>query len=172
MLFVLITDERKKVEGLLKEGKLEGACKALKHNPALETTVYQHIIEMIDGSLVLNLGKCYFYGKGVAKDMDKAIALIGKASEMGNDEAMYTLGVCYEVGNGVKNNAKKAVELYQRSTNLGNGNAVHNLAMCYRYGKGVDKDIQKSMELFSLALSKDCSTLTALDLSGKNRRKY
>ena len=153
------------------KGQFEGASKVLKNSPPLETAVYQHAVEMIDGSLVLNLGRCYLYGKGVAKDMDKAIALFEKATEMGNDEAMYTLGVCYEVGNGVKGDAKKAAELYQRSTNLGNGNAMHNLAKCYRYGKGVDQNTRKATELFGLALDKDCTTLSALDMSGNERKK-
>ena len=57
-----------------------------------------------------NLGRCYFYGKGVGLDYAKAAELYRKAAEQGYAEAQYNLGYCYYNGYGVPKNMTKVVE--------------------------------------------------------------
>ena len=44
------------------------------------------------------LGRCYFYGEGVAKDRVEALRRYRESSDQGYAEAQYYLGVCYYVG--------------------------------------------------------------------------
>ncbi len=70
---------------------------------------YKPKAEKGDASAQFNLGRCYFYGQGVAKDEVEAVKWYRKAADQGNARAQYTLGMCYRDGEGV---AKDEVEAY------------------------------------------------------------
>jgi hypothetical protein len=56
-----------------------------------------------------NLGRIYYNGDGVSKDLVEAAKWWRKAAELGNAMAQYNLGCCYDSGEGV---LKDSVEAY------------------------------------------------------------
>ena len=66
-----------------------------------------------------SLGYCYYFGKGVEKDCDKAAELYALAAEQGHPTAMFALGDCYYEGKGAEKNWEKAAEWYQKSLDAG-----------------------------------------------------
>lgn len=85
-----------------------------------------------------HVGICYYEGKGVKKDVDKAFSLFAKAAEAGNAEAQFRLGFCYYVGKGTKKDVDKAFSLFQRAAYAGNIAAQSWLGECYCEGFGVE----------------------------------
>lgn len=45
-----------------------------------------------------NLGSCYFFGRGVGIDYEKAFHLYKSSAEKGNSEAEMNVGICYAAG--------------------------------------------------------------------------
>ena len=66
------------------------------------------------------LGDCYSYGIGVAKDLEQAFEWYQKSAEQGDCTAQCNLGYCYENGIGVEKDVIKATEWYQKSAEQGN----------------------------------------------------
>jgi serine/threonine protein kinase len=73
------------------------------------------------------LGENYYNGKGVPKDLKKAVKYYQLAANKGHALAQYGLGFCYENGQGVPQDFKKAAEYYQLAAKQGNANARSNL---------------------------------------------
>ena len=70
-----------------------------------------------------NLGLCYYYGRGVPQDYEKAVKWFRKAAEYGNAGAQYSLGDCYYYGNGVPQDYGKAVEWFRKAARQGDKDA-------------------------------------------------
>ena len=71
----------------------------------------------------LNLGACYFDGKGVAKNEKEALKCWTKAAEEGDVDAQLELGLIYENGTGVSKNKKEAVKWYTKAAEQGDERA-------------------------------------------------
>lgn len=71
-----------------------------------------------------NLGNCYYWGKGVEPDYEKAVYWYRKSAEQGNAFAQYNLGHCYYGGYGVEPDHKKAVYWLKKSAKQGDSNAI------------------------------------------------
>ena len=54
------------------------------------------------------LGRCYYWGKGVAKSDEEAVSWFRRAADKGNAEGMGWLGYCYKNGWGVPMDQKQA----------------------------------------------------------------
>lgn len=76
-----------------------------------------------------NLALCYYYGKGIPQNQERALAWCEKAANLGNKEAQ-----------------KKLIRLYQEEAEKGNAEAQCNLGICYYYGKGVKQDHKMGIE--------------------------
>ena len=98
-----------------------------------------------------NLGNCFKDGKGVGKDLAKAVEWFTKAAEQGNADAQYNLGMCYQDGKGVEQDLKKAVEWYTKAAEQNNATAQYMLALHYDFGIGINKDKKKAIELYTLS---------------------
>jgi TPR repeat protein len=136
-----------------------------------------------------SLASCYFYGtilapppplplslfrsqhdtgKGVEKDLNKAIPLFIQAAEQGNKQvpllsvlssllfsffltpivpvttqAEFRLGQCYEEGDGVDVDHALAAQYYARAAAKQLPEAMVSLGLCYKLGKGVELDAAK-----------------------------
>ena len=98
------------------------------------------------------MGKHYIDGIGVESDVNKAIKVYEKASEMGNDYGLYLIGNLYMIGDEVEQDMKKAMSYFLKS---GNGEAFYTLATLYEEGKmGVEKNLKKALILFDKAAQK------------------
>jgi len=62
-----------------------------------------------------NLGACYAFGQGVAKDCVEAVKWYRKAAEWNLALAQSNLGVCYAKGEGVRKDEVEAVRWYRRA---------------------------------------------------------
>jgi hypothetical protein len=66
-----------------------------------------------------NLGVCYANGRGVEKNVVKAVELYGKAAEQGDVAAQSLLGSCYAFGRGVDKDGAIAMKWMQRAAEQG-----------------------------------------------------
>lgn len=102
-----------------------------------------------DASAQVLLGLCYFDGKGVEQDYDKAIELWKKAAEQNNIDAQGWLGFAYHEGEGVPQNYAKALEWYSKAAEQGSLEAYFCIGSCYSEGEGVPQDDAKAVEWYS-----------------------
>ena len=107
---------------------------------------------------LVNLGRKYRKGDGVARDLAKANELFQKAAEMGSGEANYELGFANDYGLGLPKNVGKANELYRRAGELGCGAGFDELGVNYTAGNGVTKDLNQAVELFRKASELGCAS--------------
>lgn len=82
------------------------------------------------------VGICYYEGKGVKKDVNKAYALFLGAAYAGNIDAQFWLGQCYCSGDGVEVNVKKGFSWIEKAAEGGHVSALKILGNCYRSGLG------------------------------------
>ncbi len=101
-----------------------------------------------DVNAQVKLGNCYYDGKGIPQNYEKAVEWYTKAAKQGNAKAQCNLGYCYELGNGVLQSAEKAVEWYIKAAEQGHAIAQCNLGLCYKDGKGVSQSFAKAAKWF------------------------
>ena len=112
---------------------------------------YKPKAEKGDASAQFNLGRCYFYGQGVAKDEVEAVKWYRKAADQGNARAQSNLGFCYANGTGVAKDEVEAVKWYRKAADQGNARAQYTLGICYRDGEGVAKDEVEAYALLNIS---------------------
>ncbi|MCT7540326.1 caspase family protein [Aliarcobacter cryaerophilus] len=115
-----------------------------KHKEAIE--IFQKFPD--DAESEYYLGKAYYYGIGVNKDLKKAFEFAKKSADKNNSSGLNLLGVIYQYGEGVEKDESKAFEYYKQSTDLGNTKAMRNLASLYENGEYVKQDLSKAKELY------------------------
>jgi hypothetical protein len=98
-----------------------------------------------------NLGRRYYNGEGVPRDLGKAAELFQKAAEQGNADSQNNLGRLYYNGEGVPRDLGKAAELFQKAAEQGNADAQRALARLFVRGEGVPRDLGKAAELYQKA---------------------
>jgi uncharacterized protein len=82
-----------------------------------------------------NLAWMYSEGKGVPKNLARAVELYQKSADQGYANAQCNLGFMYEKGMGVAQNYSTARRLYERSAAQGYPNAVNLLKQLGDRGK-------------------------------------
>ncbi|CAB4444310.1 unnamed protein product [Rhizophagus irregularis] len=94
-----------------------------------------------DSNSQIELGKCYFFGKGVDKNHNKAFEWYLKSANKGNHIAENELGKLYYF---IDKNFDKTFEWYMKSAEGGNSDGQYNLGFCYHCGIGCKKNIEKA----------------------------
>lgn len=100
-----------------------------------------------------NLGKCFYNGDGVEKDLKEAVKWYRKAAEQGNGNAQNNLGFCYRFGYGVEKDYFEAVNWYRKAAEQGNPSGQYNLGCCYDNGFVVAKDPVEAIKWYHKAAS-------------------
>ncbi|GBB86631.1 hypothetical protein RclHR1_01300016 [Rhizophagus clarus] len=100
------------------------------------------------------IGDCYFYGKSIERDLNKAVKWYSKSSKGGNIKAMYKLGGCYEYGDGIMRDKEEAFKLYLKSADGGYKDALYDVGNCYNYGNYTLKDDVRAFEFYLKAAEK------------------
>lgn len=94
------------------------------------------------------LGNCYWNGKGVAKNLEKAFEWYFKAANKGLPHAQNQLGNCYQYGEGVKKDIRQALEWHTKAAEQ--GDAFSQIALGDYYYRGANNMIKsKSGSLIS-----------------------
>jgi predicted RNA-binding Zn-ribbon protein involved in translation (DUF1610 family) len=86
------------------------------------------------------LGKRYYSGTGVKKDVAQAVAWYRKAADQGDATAQSALGDAYMEGNGVQSDRTEAVKWFRKAADQGNARAQYSLAICLEDGMGIQQD--------------------------------
>lgn len=82
----------------------------------------------------------------------EAVALLTRATDAGDPEAMFELGKLFEQGIGVDQDTKRAVELYHKAADLDFADAINDLGFLhYQGGEGVVRDQKKALDYFERA---------------------
>ena len=90
-------------------------------------------------------------GKGVKKNMKRALAWYQVAAENDHVIAQNNLGVFYEQGIEVRKNYQKAALWYQKAAEVGYSYAQYNLGVLYLEGKGVKKNKDEAIYWLQIA---------------------
>ena len=102
------------------------------------------------------LARMYRDGKGVEKDLDKAIELMSIASSGIQKWPKNELAELL-VKRGTQEDFSKALEINLELSATGDLSATGRLARMYRDGKGVEKDLDKAIELMKKAAESELS---------------
>ncbi|KAG9298314.1 hypothetical protein G9A89_002802 [Geosiphon pyriformis] len=70
-------------------------------------------------------GHCYQYGKNVNQNMDQAVKLYQKASDVRNSEAMTQLGHCYFNDKCIDQDTDQAIKLYRKAADMRNSGTMN-----------------------------------------------
>lgn len=82
----------------------------------------------------------YYYGKGVAKDLTRALAMYKSAADKGHVMAQYHLAVAYGNGSGVAASEREAMRWLRIAAAQGNFGAQYNLGLGLIFGPNRDPE--------------------------------
>lgn len=112
-------------------------------NQALE---YLHVAADNDNHFAqYALGKLYYQGNHINKDMEKAVQLFNISAEHDNEWAAYTLGKIYLTEESHKD-IQKAVAWFEKATQTDNQFAQYQLGKLYLTNEHSQKDVAKAVE--------------------------
>ncbi|HOO52193.1 MAG TPA: tetratricopeptide repeat protein [Alphaproteobacteria bacterium] len=97
------------------------------------------------------LGRCYYNGIGVKRDILQAAQWWTKAAEQGHADAQYNLGRCYYNGLGVERDILQAAHLLTLAAEQGPAKAQYVLGSFYYHGEGVPQDYSKAAQWWTKA---------------------
>ena len=97
------------------------------------------------------LGYCYLFGSGIAKDAVAAAVWHAKAAAQGRAEAQSNLGICYKHGSGVAQDFKAAAAWYAKAAAQGLASAQYELGLLYENGEGVAQDLEAAAAWYAKA---------------------
>ena len=113
-------------------------------------TWYTKGTEMGDADSACNLAFCYYNGKGIAQDIEKAKELFLKYSEY-NTEIQKNLGVIYYKGTpSCKPDEEKAINWFTQAANNGNIQSMLHLGKIYK-----KNNIEEAMKWYKKAATLD-----------------
>jgi len=101
--------------------------------------------EQGDLEAICEVGRRYYNGIGLQKNVDQAFSFFLKAALMGHPAAQNNVAWCYEVGDGVQQSLEKAFEWYEMSANNGCSMAQYSLGWMYSNGVYVPKNQSKAI---------------------------
>lgn len=95
------------------------------------------------------LGLCYFWGRGVETDLQKAAFYNEKAAKAGILSAMFDTALNYERGHGVQQDINRALYWLTEAANEEYADAFLELGNIYYFGLyGIEKDLNKALEYY------------------------
>lgn len=142
-------EKAKVAAGKTMQGVIMANSKYAKNNVKKAVPMLQSASES-DPAAAFYLATLYENGKGVDKDMPKAVELYAKSADAGYGPAQSYLGDIYYEGRGAEQSYEKAVGYYQQAYRQKQLtlNSTKRLASCYENGwGGLVADKQKAAEL-------------------------
>ena len=112
---------------------------------------FRQAAERGDAEAEHQIGRSYYWGVGVKKNLKTACAWWEKSSAQGNAIAEYDLANCFLGENGPHKDLQQGVFWLKKSAGQGYADAQDELASVYATGHGVKKDNVQALKLFRLA---------------------
>lgn len=109
--------------------------------------IYAELLQYNYPPAMHKIGLCHIHGRGLTKNIDKAMEFFTLAAEYGNCESMYALAEVYH-SNGEKRDATKATEWLKRAEECAQSDIIAKVAYHYYNGTIVEKDTAKAIKLF------------------------
>jgi TPR repeat protein len=113
--------------------------------------LYERAARDDDWRAILDLGELYENGRGVPRDVPRAVRLYERVAEQ-SAWARFKLGVLHLQGDGIPRDYAKAQRWLKRSADEGNPGARNNLAWMHEKGLGMPVDYLAARELYLAAL--------------------
>lgn len=106
-----------------------------------------------------NLGYCYYYGRNMPVDYEKAFHYFALGAFDGHLISLYKIGDMYAAGYYVEKNEKEAFHIYERcietmtdaAAKVAAGPVFLRLGKCYLYGAGVEKNAESALICYQKA---------------------
>ena len=102
------------------------------------------------------LGECYFFGRGVLENKQKAVIYYRYAAQ-GVTEAQFRLGCCYLLGEGVTKDYSEGVKWTRLAAEKGHRGAQEWMGWCYENGNGVPQNYSEAVRWYKLAAKQNSS---------------
>ena len=83
-----------------------------------------------------NLGGCYFFGVGVAKNLEEGVRWYKRSSNVGHAFGQFNYATCKYHGSGCLRNVQEAAMYYQYAAEQNFDGACTNLGIVYQQGSG------------------------------------
>ena len=122
---------------------------------------YQEAADRGYGAAMVNLGFNTRQGRGIARDLERSVALYRQAAETGNLRARTNLGDAFLNGRGVEANAEEGILWLRLAASQGWPHAANALGDAYRTGRGVETDPVEAFELYRSAAGAGQTTAMA-----------
>ena len=98
------------------------------------------------------LALAYHHGRGVKRDINKAIELYQQGALAGSDSCKHNLACEYMSGENIKKDQKKGFALIKEAAENGHGLAMRDLGRCYQFASGTPGNMKKAVEWYEKAL--------------------
>ena len=98
-----------------------------------------------------NLGRLHLWGRGVERDVDKAIELLKQAAVQGQTRANFDLAALHEKGEGFAKDEVKARQLYLTAVKADYPPAFFSYARMLLEGRGGARDVKDGVYHMALA---------------------
>lgn len=115
-----------------------------------------------DANAQLNLGRCYYNGKGVSKDYVKAFDWTKKAAEQGHYVAQHNLAIMYFNGWGTTKSMASANEWMKKASDAGYAPAQYAYGIALINGEGIPQNENEGVALIKSSAEKGVSDARAM----------
>lgn len=130
---------------------VEGMNAIYRKKRELALQKFKVAAERGDPSSNFELGKAYYYGRGVTKDLAQGLKYVTAAANANHGRALNFLGYMYENGEGVAKDKKRGLELYRAAAAKRDHYGLYNLAEAYQSGDLLEKNLDKAVQLYTEA---------------------
>jgi serine/threonine protein kinase/TPR repeat protein len=130
----------------------EGMTKHRGQPGSVAIPSFEQAAAMGEPRAMLELGKIYSAGDGVAKDPAKAAGWYRKSADLGNASAMVFLGALYAQGSGVPKDLTEAAKWIRKAADAGNAVAMDGLGQMYANGQGLPVDVAEAVAWYRKAV--------------------
>jgi len=130
---------------------MAGKVKILAHQSGEALALFRQSASFGDPRAMLEIGKLYRAGEGVAQDPSEAVSWFRKAAAAGNPSGMVSLAAMYAQGSGVPKDDREALSWFRKAADAGDGLGMDGLGQMYANGRGVPKDDAEAVRWFRKA---------------------
>jgi TPR repeat protein/tRNA A-37 threonylcarbamoyl transferase component Bud32 len=142
--------EQAAAKGSVPAKREAGLLLARHHNAKDDAKAFQYLKEAADAGDAYAkycVAECYYYGKLVPADENKALTYLQEAAALRNAPAIDLLGSYYRK----IHNYETAIAYYQQAIAMQYARSMANLGVMYLLGEGVTKDVPRAVNLFKLS---------------------